>query len=140
MPRKGAASGLGARAVLRLEINKADKLEFDREVYVIMSLSLALLIMLMVVSYIFALLGFLGTGIIIDDNYVFASKEKRRHMDKKAYYLQSAIIFLCLGTMFLQYIIRLLTGIVYFKYTAFMVCFAAMIYAIVSHYTIKKKQ
>lgn len=104
-----------------------------------MLLSFTLLMMLMAVSYIFALLGLLGIGIIIDDNYVFASKEKRENMDKKAYYLQSAIIFLCLGTMFLLYIIRLLTGIVYFTYAAFMVCFAALIYAIVSHYAIKKK-
>lgn len=104
-----------------------------------MLFSFALLSILMVVSYIFALLGFLGIGIIIDDNYVFASKEKRKAMNKKAYYLQSGIIFLCLGTMFLLYMLRLATGIVYFKYAAYMVCFAAMIYAIVSHYAIKRR-
>ena len=49
-----------------------------------MLFSFALLRILMIVSYIFALLGFLGIGIIIDDNYVFASKEKRKAMNKKA--------------------------------------------------------
>ena len=105
-----------------------------------MLFSFALLTILMIISYIFALLGFLGTGIIIDDNYVFASKEKRKAMDKKAYHLQSAIIFLCLGTMFLLYMLRLATGIVYFKYAAYMVCLAAMLYAIVSHYAIKRRK
>lgn len=105
-----------------------------------MLFSFALLRTLMIISYIFALLGFLGIGIIIDDNYVFASKEKRKAMDKKVYHLQSAIIFLCLGTMFLLYLLRLITGIVYFKYAALIVCMTAMIYAILSHYAIKKNQ
>lgn len=105
-----------------------------------MLFSFALLRTLMIISYIFALLGFLGIGIIIDDNYVFASKEKRKAMNKKSYYLQSGIIFLCLGTMFLLYLLRLVTGIVYFKYAALIVCMTAMIYAILSHYAIKKNQ
>lgn len=104
-----------------------------------MYFSVFLLGILMVVSYVLSLLGFLEIGIIIDDHYVFASREKRKTMNKKPYYRQSAIVFLCLGTMFLLYILRILSGVVYFAYLSFAICGIAMIYAIASHYTIRRK-
>ena len=103
-----------------------------------MSVSLIILGILMVVSYILSLLGFVRKGIIIDDNYVFSSKEKRQNMNKNAYYLQSAIIFLCIGSMFLLHILRRVTDVVYLTYLAFIVGFATAVYAIASHYAIKK--
>lgn len=104
-----------------------------------MLVSFGLLLVLAVASYVLALLGFLGIGVILDDHYVFASKEKRAQMDRKAYQLQSAIIFLCLGTMFLLNLIRLLTGIRFFTYAAYGVCAGAVVYTIVSHYVIKRR-
>lgn len=105
-----------------------------------MPFRLALFGTLMAASYILSLLGFWGTGIIIDDHYVFASKEAEKKMDKRAYHLQSAIIFLCLGTMFLSHILRILSGFVVFSSIACAIGFTALIYAIVSHYAIRKKQ
>ena len=52
------------------------------------------LIFITVVSLIFSLLGFMGKDMILDDAYIKASEEEREKMDKKAYRLQGAIIFL----------------------------------------------
>ena len=104
-----------------------------------MKTALILLLVLMVASFILSLLGFLEIGIIVDDHYVFASKEKRKYMNRKAHQRQSAILFMSLGITYLLYIFRLITGILWFKYAALAVCFAAMVYAIVSHYKIRKK-
>ena len=98
------------------------------------------LILLVVISAIFSLLGFLEIGIILDDHYVFAAKEARKGMNKKPYYLQSGIVFLCLGLMFLMCFFRALTGIRGFQYAAYAIAFVAMVYAVVSHYSIKKAQ
>ena len=100
---------------------------------------IAIFSILMLASFILSLLDFIKKGIILDDNYVFASKEARERMDKKAYYLQSAIVFLLLGVMFLFHTLRLLLDIVWFTYAAFVIAFVAIVYVIVSHYAIKKK-
>ena len=101
---------------------------------------LVVLILLVVICAVLSLLGFLEIGIIIDDHYVFSPKEARRGMNKKPYYLQSGVVFLCLGLMFLMCLFRALTGIRGFQYAAYGIAFAAMVYAVVSHYSIKKAQ
>lgn len=55
---------------------------------------LSALLFVTVASLIFSLLGFAGKNIILDDAYLKASKEEREAMDKKAYRIQGAIIFL----------------------------------------------
>ena len=52
------------------------------------------LIFMAVISLLFSILAFAGKDIILDDAYIKASKEERERMDKKAYRLQGAIIFL----------------------------------------------
>ena len=103
-----------------------------------MSASTIILGILTITAYTLSLLGFLGKGIIIDDNYVFSSKEKRQRMNKTAYQLQSAMVFLGIGTMFLLYLLRLLTDIVLLYYVAIIIGSITMVYAIISHYIIKK--
>ena len=52
------------------------------------------LVFVAVMSLIISLLGFMGKDIILDDAYIKASEDEREKMDKKAYRLQGAIIFL----------------------------------------------
>ena len=100
--------------------------------------AVVLLLVLMVGSYLLSLLGFLGIGIIIDDHYVFASREAKKHMDKKPYYRQSGIVFACLGTMFLLCLLGAVTGMRILVFVSYGVAFGAMVYAVVSHYRIRK--
>lgn len=104
-----------------------------------MGIVVILLVVLTAASYLLSLLGFLEIGIIVDDRYVFASREAKKKMDKKPYYRQSGIVFACVGTMFALCLLRALTGIRLFAYLSYGIAFGTMIYAIVSHYTIGKQ-
>lgn len=101
--------------------------------------NLIALVFLAVISLVFSILGFSGKNIILDDAYIKASKEEREVMNKNAYRLQGAIIFLLIFTATLCNLLRALTHIPLFTYIAFGIGAIGMIYAIVSHYSIKKK-
>ena len=98
------------------------------------------LIFMAVVSLVFSILGFAGKNIILDDAYIKASKEEREDMDKNAYRLQAAIVFLFIFAATLCNLLRALTHTPFFTYIAFGIGAIGIIYAIVSHYSIKKKQ
>ena len=104
-----------------------------------MLIAIVIFAVLILISLVLSLLGFLGVGIIVDDHYLFAPKEKRREMDKKPYYRQSGILFLFLALVHTMYLVKLLTGIVAFMYAALVICAVAILYEIVSHYGIRKK-
>jgi len=101
--------------------------------------NLIALVSLAVISLIFSILGFAGKNIILDDAYIKASKEERENMDKNAYRLQGAIIFLFIFAATLCNLLRALTHTPLFTYIAFGIGAIGIIYAIVSHYSIKKK-
>ena len=100
---------------------------------------LIILILLAVTSLIFSILAFMGKDIILDDAYLKASEEERKTMDKKAYRLQAATIFLCIAIMTACNALRAIMHMPVFTYLAG-VCFViGVIYAFASHYAIKKK-
>ena len=98
------------------------------------------LIVMAVVSLIFSVLGFMGKDMILDDAYIKASKEEREKMDKKAYRLQGAIVFLFLFLITLCSILRAVLHIPLFTYAAYVLGVIVIVYAIISHYKIKKRQ
>ena len=72
------------------------------------------LIFMAIVSLIFSILGFAGKDIILDDAYIKASKEEREDMDKNAYRLQGAIVFLFIFAATLCNLLRALTHTPFF--------------------------
>lgn len=102
-------------------------------------LGLVILIVIIVVSFVLAILAFSGKDIILDDAYIKASEEERKSMNKQAYRVQTGIIFLFIAAMSLCNAIRLITRISLFAYLAGAVMLIGILYAIVSHYQIKKK-
>ncbi len=98
------------------------------------------LIILTIASLLFSLLAFMGKDIILDDAYIKASKAERETMDKKAYRLQAAVIFLFLAIVSLCNALRAILHIAWLTYLAFGFMVIGIIYAIASHYEIKKKQ
>jgi len=101
---------------------------------------LIVLVFLTIGSLIFSILGFIGKDIILDDAYIKASKEEREKMDKKAYRLQGAIIFLFLFAITLCNLLRAILHLAWFTYVAFAIAAIGIVYAIISHYKIKKHQ
>ena len=98
------------------------------------------LVFVAVMSLIISLLGFMGKDIILDDAYIKASEDEREKMDKKAYRLQGAIIFLFIYALTLCNLLRAVLHIAWLTYIAFAIGTMGIVYAIVSHYAIKKKQ
>ena len=100
---------------------------------------LVFLIFLTVTSLIFAILAFSGKDIILDDTYIKASKEERNTMNKKAYRIQGAIVFLFIAVISACNALRAITHIPLFTYLAAAFAIIGIVYGIVSHYKIKKK-
>ena len=100
---------------------------------------LIVLVLLTVTSLFFSVLAFLGKNIILDDAYLKASKEERETMNKKAYRLQAAIIFLFLAGIFALNAFRAILSMPLFTYLAIALGIVGMIYAGISHYKLKRK-
>lgn len=49
----------------------------------------------------FSIRSFLERGFLLNNAYIYASKEERKAMNKKPYYRQSAIVFFILSAVFL---------------------------------------
>ena len=100
---------------------------------------LIFLIFLTITSLIFAILAFSGKDIILDDAYIKASEEERNTMDKKAYRIQAAVVFLFIAVISACNALRAIMHMPLFTYLAGAFGIIGIIYAIVSHYKIKKK-
>lgn len=51
--------------------------------------------------FVMSILSFMQKGFLLNNAYIYASKEERKKLDKKPHYRQSAIVFLLLGIVFL---------------------------------------
>ena len=83
---------------------------------------------------------FMEKGFLMNNAYLYASKEQRKTMNKKPYYRQSAIIFCILGAMFFVIGLSLVLQddrIVLFEIP---LIFGAIIYALVSSFQIGKQE
>ena len=52
-------------------------------------------------AWIMSIRSFREKGFLLNNAYLYASKQERESMDKKPYYRQSAIVFLLIGLIFL---------------------------------------
>lgn len=101
---------------------------------------LSALLFVTVASLVFSLLGFAGKNIILDDAYLKASKEERETMDKNAYRIQGAIIFLFIFAVTLCNLLRAVLHLPWLTYAAAAIGVVGIVYTVISHYSIKKKQ
>lgn len=79
-------------------------------------------------------------GFLLNNAYLFASKEEREEMDKKSHYRQSAVIFLLIGIVFLLNTVQMIFNIGWLFYAVLAVTIAAVIYAVISTVKIEKKK
>ena len=79
-------------------------------------------------------------GFLLNNAYLFASKEEREEMDKKSNYRQSAVIFLLIGIIFLLNTVQMIFNIGWLFYAVLAVTIAAVIYAVISTVKIEKKK
>lgn len=51
--------------------------------------------------FFFSIRSFMNKGFLLNNAYLYASKEEREKMDKKPYYIQTAVVFLILSIVFI---------------------------------------
>ena len=87
----------------------------------------------------FSIRSFLERGFLLNNEYLFASKEERKTMNKKPYYKQSAIVFCILSAVFLVTGLSLLLQNDKFFLLEIPLIVGVIIYAIVSTVQINKR-
>lgn len=91
------------------------------------------------VLLLFGIRSFLEKGFLLNNAYIYASKEERETMDKKPYYKQSAIVFCILSAVFLVIGLSLLLQNDKAILLEIPLIAAAIIYAVVSTVQINKR-
>ena len=84
--------------------------------------------------------SFCGKGFLLNNSYLYASKQEREAMDKKPYYRQSAVVFLLVGCIFTLNGFATLLRIDWLSYIAGAVIFGAIVYAIASSVAIERNK
>lgn len=100
------------------------------------------LVILVLISLIFFVLGyfqFKEKGVLLNNAYIYASKEERKQMNKRPHYRQSAVVFVMIGIMFLLNAIELYFKSGWMFFISIGLIFGLIIYAIVSSIIIYKK-
>ena len=103
-----------------------------------------LIIMIIVFSIagvflLFGIRSFLERGFLLNNAYLYASKEERKTMNKKPYYRQSAIVFLILSAVFLVIALSLMLQKDKILLLEIPLILGVIIYAIVSTVQINKQ-
>ncbi len=93
-----------------------------------------------VICFIFSYLQFNEKGFLLNNAYIYASKQERKNMDKKPHYKQSGIIFVSIGIIFLLDAIDIILQTGWLLYLVIGVAIVAIVYAIVSSIMIEKRK
>ena len=89
--------------------------------------------------YLFGVLQFLQKGFLLNNAYLYASKEERERMDKKPYYRQSGVVCCLLGSIFAINALEALFQTNWLFGIVLGLCAVAVAYAIISSLQIAKK-
>lgn len=90
--------------------------------------------------FVFSYLQFNEKGFLLNNAYLYASKQERKNMDKKPHYKQSGIVFGLIGLIFLINAVDIVLQTVWLFYLVIGVAIVAVIYAIVSSVMIEKRK
>jgi len=86
-----------------------------------------------------AVLQFLERGPLLNNAYLYASREQREQMDKKPYYRQSAIVFCMVGLIYLLIGLSLVLQNSRILFLEIPLLAGALVYAVVSTVKIGRK-
>jgi len=90
--------------------------------------------------FIMSICSFQEKGFLLNNAYLYATKQQREEMDKKPYYRQSSVIFLLIGIIFLLNGFSALLGVGWFSYVVVAVIIITLVYAIASSIVIEKRK
>ena len=90
--------------------------------------------------FIMSICSFQEKGFLLNNVYLYASRQEREEMDKKPYYRQSSVIFLLIGIIFLLNGFIALRGAGWLSYVVTAVIIITLIYAIASSIAIERRK
>ncbi len=96
-------------------------------------------LLLAAAAFVFSIFQFMQKGILLNNAYLYASKEERESMNKKPYYIQTGIVFVLLGLVFICEALTAFTKMAWISYFAIAIAVIAIIFAIVSWVIISKR-
>lgn len=96
-------------------------------------------LILSIVSFVISIRSFMQKGFLLNNAFIYATKEEREKMDKKPYYRQTAIVFMLIGIIFLINGLQLLLKKSQLMYAVLFVTILTVVYAIVSTVKIERK-
>lgn len=92
------------------------------------------------VCFIFSYLQFNEKGFLLNNAYIYASKEERKVMDKKPHYKQSGIVFLMIGIIFTINAVDMILKTEWLFCVVIAIAIIVIIYAIASSVIIEKSR
>ena len=91
-------------------------------------------------AFVLSIRSFCGKGFLLNNAYLYASKQQRESMDKTPYYRQSGVVFLLIGIIFVLNGLSVLLAVNWLSYLATAVVYLALVYAVTSSAAIEKKK
>lgn len=91
-------------------------------------------------AFILSVRSFREKGFLLNNAYIYASRQERMNMDKSPHYRQSGIVFLLVGMIFLSIGIQVLLDAKWIFYVEAVLMIAAIVYAVVSSVMIEKQK
>lgn len=89
-------------------------------------------------AFFVSLRSFAQKGFLLNNAYIFASRQERKAMDKKPHYRQTAIVFMLLGFIFLLHALGILFDAGWTVYPAAVITVSVVVYAAASSIVIAK--
>lgn len=102
-------------------------------------ITLIIVLFIAVILLIFSIMSFLERGFLLNNAFLYASKEEREKMDKKPYYKQSAIVFCILSVVFIVIALQILLKNDILFLLEIPLIMSVIIYSIVSTVQINKR-
>ena len=93
-----------------------------------------------IVCFIISFLQFMEKGFLLNNAYLYASKEEREKMDKKPYYRQSGIAFILIGIIFTINAVEMALNTGWLFYVVIITAVVAILYEVISSIRISKKK
>ena len=93
-----------------------------------------------VFSLVLSIRFFCGKGFLLNNAYLYASKEEREAMNKKPHYRQSGIVFLLIGTIFAVNALNTVFQKNWLFFCVIGIVAVTIIYAIASSVLIEKRK
>ena len=97
----------------------------------------AVLFLISALAFLLSIRSFREKGFLLNNAYLYASRQERETMDKKPHYRQSAIVFLLLGCIFLLNGLQVLLKAPWIFYAVMVLVIVTLGYAIVSSIRLK---